>query len=78
MRLFEWLSIYGDWRAEVEFPVSRRKLLMIRFKCRLLDWRIGFYFEPGMGSEALGFLEVFPLPTIGILFALYRSDAEEE
>ncbi len=72
--MLNWLYGKGDWRAEWDIPLSRKTTLHIRPRCQLVDWRIGFYLEPGFHRDELGFLELAPLPTISILFALYRRE----
>ena len=72
--MLEWLYIHGDWRHEISLSLPRRKVLHVRLRCKLVDWRLGFYVEPGTHGDEIGFLDIAPLPTISILFALYRRD----
>lgn len=71
--MLQWLYEVADWQCTCDLCLPRRLTLHIRLRCKIVDWRIGFYVEPGAHRDEIGFLDVAPLPMVSILFALYRA-----
>ena len=60
-----------DWEWDICLP---RHTLQVEFRWHIRDWRVGFYVEPGFLDNEVMFVDVYPLPTLSVLFALYRRD----